>query len=107
MTIMQVTIAQHERALVWKDKSFVGVLGPGKRWIVQPFAVVEVERYDLTVPEFEHARLDFLLKEARDVVERHFQVVELTESEAALVYKREAGRCADTGQAPALLERTD
>jgi regulator of protease activity HflC (stomatin/prohibitin superfamily) len=87
MTIKQVTIAQHERALVWKNKSFVGVLEPGKQWLFQPFGEVEIERYDLTVPEFEHARLDFLLKEARKIVDRHFHVVELTESQVGLVYK--------------------
>lgn len=26
MTIKQVTVAQHERALVWKNKTFAGVL---------------------------------------------------------------------------------
>lgn len=87
MTIKQVIIAQHERALVWKDGSFIGVLEPGKHWVFQPFAAVEIERYDLSVPELEHARIDFLLQQAREVVARHFQVVELTESEVGLVYK--------------------
>jgi len=87
MTIKYVTIAQHERALVWKDKSFIGVLEPGKRWLVQPFGVVEIERHDLTTPEFEHSRADFLLKEARTIMERHFDIIELTESQVGLVYK--------------------
>jgi regulator of protease activity HflC (stomatin/prohibitin superfamily) len=87
MTIKQVTIAQHERALVWKDRSFVRVLKPGKQLIFRPFDEVELERYDLTVPEFEHPRLDFLLKEAREAVEQHFHVIELTETQVGLVYK--------------------
>jgi regulator of protease activity HflC (stomatin/prohibitin superfamily) len=87
MTIKHVTIAQHERALVWKDKSFVGVLEPGRRWLISPFGTLEIERRDLTVPEFEHPRVDFLLKEARAIVERHFDIVELTEHEVGLVYK--------------------
>jgi regulator of protease activity HflC (stomatin/prohibitin superfamily) len=87
MTIKQVTIAQHERALVWKDGSFVGVLEPGKQWLVKPFEVLAIERYDLTVPEFDHPRVDFLLKESRGTLEAYFDVIELKESEAGLVYK--------------------
>jgi regulator of protease activity HflC (stomatin/prohibitin superfamily) len=87
MTMKRVTVAQHERALVWKNKAFAGVLEPGKHWLVQPFGSIETQVYDLTVPEFEHARVDFLVKEARDVMEKYFDIVELTESEAGLVYK--------------------
>jgi regulator of protease activity HflC (stomatin/prohibitin superfamily) len=87
MTIKRVTIAQHERALVWKNKTFAGVLEPGKHWLVQPFGPVDTQLYDLTVPEFEHARVDFLMKEARPVMVKYFDIVELTEGEAGLVYK--------------------
>ncbi len=87
MTIKRVTVAQHERALVWKNQRFEGVLEPGRHWLGAPFTAIEVQLYDLTVPEFEHARVDFLMKEARDTIERHFDVVELTEQQAGLVYK--------------------
>lgn len=87
MTIKRVIVAQHERALVWKDKTFAGVLEPGKHWLIQLFSDVEVQLYDLTTPEFEHGRVDFLVKEARLVMEKYFDIVELTESEAGLVYK--------------------
>ena len=87
MSIKRVMVAQHERVLVWKNKTFAGVLEPGKHWLVQPLGLVETQLYDLTVPEFEHARIDFLVKEARAVMEKHFDIVELTESEVGLVYK--------------------
>jgi regulator of protease activity HflC (stomatin/prohibitin superfamily) len=87
MTIKRVTVAQHERALVWKNKTFAGVLEPGKHWLVQPFGQIETQVYDLTMPEFEHERVDFLVKEARLVMDKYFNIVELTESEAGLVYK--------------------
>src|SRR5690606_39614077 len=45
MTIKRVTIAQHERALVWRNKQFAGVLEPGKRWIVAPFARIRSEEH--------------------------------------------------------------
>jgi regulator of protease activity HflC (stomatin/prohibitin superfamily) len=87
MTIKRITVAQHERALVWKNKTFAGVLEPGKHWLIQPLGEVQATIYDLTVPEFEHARVDFLVKEARPSMEKHFDIVELSESEAGLVYK--------------------
>jgi regulator of protease activity HflC (stomatin/prohibitin superfamily) len=87
MTIKRVWIAQHERALVWENKTFAGVLEPGKHWLIKPFGSVEIQVYDLTVPEFEHARVDFLVKEARETLEKYFDIVELTDSEAGLVYK--------------------
>ncbi|HWM69623.1 MAG TPA: slipin family protein [Steroidobacteraceae bacterium] len=87
MTIKRVWIAQHERALVWENKVFANVLEPGKHWLIKPFGSVEIQVYDLTVPEFEHARVDFLVKEARETLEKYFDIVELTDSEAGLVYK--------------------
>jgi regulator of protease activity HflC (stomatin/prohibitin superfamily) len=85
----RVTVAQHERALVWKNRSFERVLEPGVHWINAPFARIEVQTYDLTVPEFEHPRVDFLVKEAREVIERHFQVIELKDREVGLVFRNE------------------
>ena len=80
-------IAQSERGLLWKQGRFVGVLEPGVRWVVQPFACIAVQLYDLNVPEFEHPRLDELLTQARVTMERHFQIVELGEREMGVVYK--------------------
>src|SRR5262245_38291403 len=87
MSVKRVTIAQHERALVWKNGIFWRVLEPGVSWLVAPLARIDVQRYDIGVPEFENARIDFLLKEARATMERYFQVVELGDREAGLVYQ--------------------
>ena len=87
MTMKRVWIAQHERALVWENKRFSGVLEPGKHWLIKLFGTVEFQVYDLTVPEFEHPRVDFLVKEARPTMENHFHIVELTDNEVGLVYK--------------------
>jgi len=83
----RVWIAQHERALVWENKRFSGVLEPGKHWLIKLFGTVEFQVYDLTVPEFEHPRVDFLVKEARSTMDNYFHIVELTDSEVGLVYK--------------------
>ena len=87
MTIKRITVAQHERALVWKNKTFAGVLEPGKHWLIAPMSDVQAQLHDLTVPEFEHARVDFLVKEASATMQKYFDIVELTDSEAGLVYK--------------------
>ena len=87
MTIKRITVAQHERALVWKNKTFAGVLEPGKHWLIAPMSDVQAQLYDLTVPEFEHTRVDFLIKEASATMQKYFDIVELTEHEAGLVYK--------------------
>jgi regulator of protease activity HflC (stomatin/prohibitin superfamily) len=87
MTMKRITVAQHERALVWKNKTFAGVLEPGKHWLIAPTSDLQAQLYDLTVPEFEHARVDFLVKDARATMEKYFDIVELTDSEAGLVYK--------------------
>jgi hypothetical protein len=83
----RLTIAQSERALLFREGRFVGILEPGVRWILQPFARIAVQMYDLRVPEFEHPRMDELLAQARATMERHFHIVELAEQEVGVVYK--------------------
>ena len=87
MTITRLVIAQYERALMWKSKRFAGILEPGVHWILAPFETAFVQLYETTVPEFEHPRVDLLLKEARDTMERHFDIVEVGEHEVGVVYK--------------------
>ena len=83
----RLTIAQSERALLWRQGRFVGILEPGVRWILQPFACIAVQLYDMKVPEFDHPRMDELLAQARATMERHFHIVELGEQEMGVVYK--------------------
>ena len=83
----RLTIAQSERALLWRQGRFVGILEPGVRWILQPFACIAVQLYDMNVPEFDHPRMDELLAQARATMERHFHIVELDEQEMGVVYK--------------------
>jgi regulator of protease activity HflC (stomatin/prohibitin superfamily) len=85
--IMRITIAQHERGLVFRNRSFKTVLEPGVYRVFDPFKLTQVQVYDLTVPEFEHARVDFLVKEARATTEKYFTIVELGDREAGLVFK--------------------
>jgi regulator of protease activity HflC (stomatin/prohibitin superfamily) len=83
----RITIAQHERGLLFRNRSFAAVLEPGVHWIFDPLRRTEVQTYDLTVPEFEHPKVDFLLAAAGTAITTHFQVVELEDREVGLVYK--------------------
>lgn len=86
MTI-RITVAQHERALLWRNGRFVSVIEPGVRWLLAPFNRIEIELYDLRVPKFSHARIDKMLRQARATMHRHFHIVELAPQELGLVYK--------------------
>jgi regulator of protease activity HflC (stomatin/prohibitin superfamily) len=85
--VKRVTIAQHERGLKFRNRSFKAILEPGVYRIFDPFKRTEVQVYDLTIPEFEHARVDFLVKDARATMERHFTIVELGDRQVGVVYK--------------------
>ena len=81
----RIAIAQHERGLMFRNRSFETVLGPGVYRVFDPLRRIEVQVCDLSVPEFDHPRVDFLLKDARAMVEKNFSVVELGDREVGLV----------------------
>ena len=85
--IKRITIAQHERGLLFRNRSFEAVLEPGVHRIFDPLKRTEVQVYDLTVPEFEHPRVDFLLEGARESVTSCFAIVQIGNSEVGVVYK--------------------
>ncbi|HEY6924034.1 MAG TPA: hypothetical protein VI653_11225, partial [Steroidobacteraceae bacterium] len=84
--LKRITIAQHERGLQFRNRSFAAVLEPGVHWSFDPLRRSAIEVHDLTVAEFEHPRVDFLLEAAGESISTHFQVVELTDREVGLVY---------------------
>jgi SPFH domain / Band 7 family len=85
--LKRVHIARHERGLLFHERSFAGVLQPGVRWIFDPLRRTEVEVRDLTIPEFEHPQLDFVLAATKTGTPEHFHIVELEDREVGLVYK--------------------
>ena len=87
--IKRIIVAQHERGLMFRERSFETVLEPGVHYLFDPLNRVAVQLCDLSVPEFEHPRVDFMVKEARALVEKYFTIVELADTEVGLVYKNE------------------
>jgi regulator of protease activity HflC (stomatin/prohibitin superfamily) len=83
----RIVIAQHERGLLFRNRTFETVLEPGVYRMFDPLKRTYVQVFDLTVAEFEHPRVDFLVKDARATVEKYFQIVETGDREVGLVYK--------------------
>lgn len=85
--IKTIEIAEHERALLFRNDSFARVLMPGRhrfstfgRW-----NRIRVEKFDLTEPVFEHKLGDFLVKAHPELLARVFQVIETGDHEVGLV----------------------
>ena len=89
----RITIAQHERGLLFRNRSFEAVLEPGVRWRFDPLGRTETQVFDLAVPEFEHPRVDFLLEAGSGSIAAHVEIVQLNDREVGLVYKN--GNIAD------------
>jgi regulator of protease activity HflC (stomatin/prohibitin superfamily) len=89
MGMKRITIAQYERGLLFRNRSFEGIMEPGVHWLFDPLNRTEIRVYDVTVPEFEHPRMDVLITEARTVIERYLMIVELGDREVGLVYKND------------------
>jgi regulator of protease activity HflC (stomatin/prohibitin superfamily) len=87
--IKRITVAQHERGLAFQNRSLAAILKPGVHWQFDPFKRGEVVIYDVTVAEFEHPRVDVLVKDARELIEPDLMVVELGDRQVGLVYKND------------------
>ena len=85
--LKRIVIAQHERGVYIKDRSIVKILEPG---IYRQFDLLDrvtVEVHDLTVPEFNYPHIEMLVSENQELVDAHFEFIELGEHEVGLVYK--------------------
>lgn len=84
--LQRVTIAQHQCALRLRDGMIETILEPGVYRVFNPLNRVRIEVFDLSVPEFNHAHLEFLLKERADLCERYLHMADLGDTEVGLVY---------------------
>ena len=87
--LKRLSVAQFERALVFRERNLVRVLTRGVYWLWDPMARLTVQVYDATVPELALPRADVLLAEARALLEPQVQIVELGDREVGLVYKND------------------
>jgi regulator of protease activity HflC (stomatin/prohibitin superfamily) len=87
--LKRVTVAQYERAFLFRERSFERVLSPGVYWLWDPLARYAVQSFDVSVPEISLPRADVLIGESRALLEPYVQIVEIGDREAGLVYKNE------------------
>src|SRR5687767_13086333 len=83
--LKRLSVAQYERALVFRERSLERVLTRGVYWLWDPLARLTVQVYDATVPELALPRADVLVAEARAMLEPYVQIVELADREVGLV----------------------
>ncbi len=83
--IKRIKVAMYERALVYRERNFDCVLGPGKYWLWG--RDINVQVYDVGKAEVDLPRYEVLVAEARARLEASMQIVELGDREVGVVYK--------------------
>jgi hypothetical protein len=85
--IREFVVRKHERGLQFRNGDFVRFLAPAVYRFFDPKKRIEVERFDLSQPKFEHRLLDYLVRWHPEAVEDLFLRVETSADEIAVVYR--------------------
>jgi regulator of protease activity HflC (stomatin/prohibitin superfamily) len=82
----RITVARHERGLLFRNRSLERVLEAGVYRFIDPYNRVAVENYDLAEPELVRADAEVLVRTAPEVCGEKLQLVEVNERQVGLVY---------------------
>lgn len=82
-----IDVADNERALLFDRDRLQKVLEPGRHRISTLGRKLTVETYDITSVYFEHPKLKFLVRQYADLISRHVDVFELSDTQAGIVYR--------------------
>jgi regulator of protease activity HflC (stomatin/prohibitin superfamily) len=82
----RVVVRTHERALLYKDGEFAGLLMPGTYRFIGALRRCEVERFDIGRPAFEHPLVNQLIATKRAEIVRAIEIVETGPNEVAFVF---------------------
>ncbi len=74
--IREFTVRKHERGILLRNGDFERFLAPAVYRFFDPHRRLEVERFDLTQPAFEHRLADYLVRWQPEAVEDQFLSVE-------------------------------
>ena len=85
--IREFTVRKHERGILFRNGDFQRFLAPAVYRFFDPNKRIEVERFDLTQPRFEHRLLDYLVRWQPEAVEDLFVRVETGAGQVAVVYR--------------------
>lgn len=84
MKIQRVTVKKNERGLLLRNGDFDRVLQPGTHWLIAGLDRLQVERFALEQPAFNHAIAEYLMAKEPQVVAAEFVRVELNEHQVGL-----------------------
>jgi len=85
--IREFVVRKHERGLLFKNGDFVRFLAPAVYRFFDPGKRIEVERFDLSQPRFEHRLLDYFVRWYPEAVEDLFLRVETGADEIGVIYR--------------------
>ena len=83
--IREFTVRKHERALLFKNGDFVRFLAPAVYRFFDPQRRIDVERFDLAQPAFEHRLVDYLVRWHPEAVDDLFLRVETGANQIAVI----------------------
>ncbi len=81
----RIVVGDQERVLLIRKGRFERILEPGEYWIWALGGAIETEIHNLKEIVFESSWADYLAKERPAVAERHFSIVETSDSQVAVV----------------------
>ncbi len=84
LILRRVKIRQHERGLLFKDRDFHRLLGPGRHWVWGLMFKVRVERVSVRDVDFRHRDLEVIARSG--ALEGQAEVIDLKDTERALVW---------------------
>ncbi len=84
MLMRRFKVRAHERGLVFRDRQFEDVLGPGVHWQLDPLRKLQVEIVDVRSPWLAHIDLDVIVRSG--ALRREARVVDLKAHERAIVW---------------------
>jgi hypothetical protein len=85
--IREFTVRKHERGILFRNGDFERFLAPAVYRFFDPNKRVDVERFDLTQPKFEHRLMDYLVRWQPEAIEDLFLHVETSAGQIAVVYR--------------------
>ena len=85
--IREFTVRKHERGILLRNGDFERFLAPAVYRFFDPHGRIEVERFDLTQPKFEHRLSDYFMRWQPEAVDDLFLRVETGAGEIAVIYR--------------------
>lgn len=80
----RIKVAKFEKALLFRDREFQGVLEPGRHWFVDPLGKVRADVVSIRAPWLVHKDLDVIVKSG--ALDGKAAVIDLQDHERALVW---------------------